>query len=194
MLYRTSFSPRSALAELQYDPQGQISGPHARGYQVGVPTGELTDATEWHRGIDEGTGKPRRNPQPPGWRMSWLAPSSRHDEQVAARRGSRTVDRLGLPTGIRACLFDLDGVLTQTAQLHAEAWKETFDSFLRDRSVRYASSRSSRSTPILDYERYVDGRARHDGVREFLAARGIRAGRRHRHRARRPEERRACSS
>ena len=77
-----------------------------------------------------------------------------------------------MPTRIRACLFDLDGVLTQTAQLHAAAWKETFDGFLRDRSVRTQE-------PFVpfdsgsDYERYVDGRARHDGVREFLAARGI---------------------
>ena len=40
-------------------------------------------------------------------------------------------ERLGLPAGIRACLFDLDGVLTKTAELHAEAWKQTFDAFLR---------------------------------------------------------------
>ena len=46
--------------------------------------------------------------------------------------------RLGLPPGIRACLFDLDGVLTQTVLLHTEAWKETFDSFLRERSPSHA--------------------------------------------------------
>lgn len=83
-----------------------------------------------------------------------------------------TAEGLGLPTGIRACLFDLDGVLTQTAQLHAAAWKETFDPFLRARSVQ----RQEQFVPFdaaLDYDRYVDGRPRCDGVREFLAARRI---------------------
>jgi beta-phosphoglucomutase family hydrolase len=87
---------------------------------------------------------------------------------------SEAVQSLGLPAGIKACLFDLDGVLTQTAQLHAEAWKETFDSFLRDRSHVIHESFVP-FDPILDYERYVDGRQRDDGVREFLAARGIQA-------------------
>jgi beta-phosphoglucomutase family hydrolase len=79
--------------------------------------------------------------------------------------------RLGLPTQIRACLFDLDGVLTQTVPLHAEAWKETFDSFLRER----ARGRHDRFVPFdaADYERFVDGRPRYDGVRAFLASRGI---------------------
>ena len=99
--------------------------------------------------------------------------STGHETANAATLGlSRTAESLGLPAGIRACLFDLDGVLTQTAQLHAAAWKETFDSFLHDRSVRIREP----FVPFdsgLDYERYVDGRARHDGVREFLAARGI---------------------
>jgi beta-phosphoglucomutase family hydrolase len=87
-------------------------------------------------------------------------------------RFSGAPESLGLPAGIRACLFDLDGVLTQTAQLHAEAWKETFDSFLR---ARGASTHRPLIPfdPILDYERYVDGRPRDDGVREFLGARGI---------------------
>jgi beta-phosphoglucomutase family hydrolase len=83
-----------------------------------------------------------------------------------------TAESLGLPPGIRACLFDMDGVLTQTAQLHAAAWKETFDPFLRELSAH----RHERFVPFdaaLDYDRYVDGRARYDGVREFLAARRI---------------------
>ena len=94
--------------------------------------------------------------------------------RASAPVGDRgTVVALGLPAGIQACLFDLDGVLTQTAELHAEAWKETFDSFLRARSA--ATHRPFIPfDPILDYERYVDGRTRRDGVREFLAARGIR--------------------
>ncbi|HEX4929255.1 MAG TPA: beta-phosphoglucomutase family hydrolase [Gaiellaceae bacterium] len=81
-------------------------------------------------------------------------------------------ESLGLPAGIRACLFDLDGVLTQTAELHAEAWKQTFDAFLRERSL----SRPEPFVPfdaVHDYQRYVDGRPRYDGVRAFLAARRI---------------------
>jgi beta-phosphoglucomutase family hydrolase len=81
--------------------------------------------------------------------------------------------RLGLPPGVHACLFDLDGVLTQTLALHTAAWKETFDSFLREHSRRT----HGRFVPfdVVDYERYVDGRPRYDGVRAFLAARGIEA-------------------
>lgn len=91
---------------------------------------------------------------------------------AVALRQPGTGDGLGLPTRIRACLFDLDGVLTQTAQLHAAAWKETFDSFLRDRSDRMQEPFVPFDS-ALDYERYVDGRARLDGVRTFLTARGI---------------------
>jgi beta-phosphoglucomutase family hydrolase len=81
---------------------------------------------------------------------------------------------LGLPDGIQACLFDLDGVLTQTAKVHAVAWKRMFDEFLQDRARR-------EGTPFVpfdahdDYDEYVDGRPRPDGVRTFLAARGIEA-------------------
>jgi beta-phosphoglucomutase family hydrolase len=81
-------------------------------------------------------------------------------------------ETLGLPAGIRACLFDLDGVLTQTAQLHDAAWKETFDDFLQARS-HLRSEPFVPFDPELDYEQYVDGRPRRDGVRAFLAARGI---------------------
>jgi beta-phosphoglucomutase family hydrolase len=79
---------------------------------------------------------------------------------------------LGLPDGIRAALFDLDGVLTRTATIHAAAWKEMFDEFLR----RRAAATGEPFAPFdihSDYERYVDGRKRADGVRSFLAARGI---------------------
>jgi beta-phosphoglucomutase family hydrolase len=91
--------------------------------------------------------------------------------EIEVRRWTRA-EGLGLPAGIRACLFDLDGVLTQTAQLHAAAWKETFDPFLRERSVE----RQEPFVPFdsaVDYDRYVDGRPRYDGVRQFLAARSI---------------------
>src|ERR671915_2385035 len=78
---------------------------------------------------------------------------------------------LKLPPGITACLFDLDGVLTQTAKLHSAAWKQMFDDFLRERAERTGEP-FEEFTPH-DYDRYVDGRPRLDGVRTFLEARGI---------------------
>lgn len=78
---------------------------------------------------------------------------------------------LGLPDSARACLFDLDGVLTQTAKVHAAAWKQMFDAYLRDRADRGGDA----FAPFTqgDYDRYVDGKPRADGVRSFLASRGI---------------------
>lgn len=79
---------------------------------------------------------------------------------------------LGLPAHVTACLFDLDGVLTQTAKVHNAAWTETFNAFLRDRAA--ATGEPYRPfDPGPDYNRYVDGRQRADGVRSFLASRGI---------------------
>jgi beta-phosphoglucomutase family hydrolase len=78
---------------------------------------------------------------------------------------------LKLPPAITACLFDLDGVLTQTAKLHSAAWKQMFDEFLRERAERTGEP-FEEFTPA-DYDRYVDGRPRIDGVRTFLDARGI---------------------
>jgi beta-phosphoglucomutase family hydrolase len=77
-----------------------------------------------------------------------------------------------LPPGIKACLFDLDGVVTRTAEVHAAAWKQMFDEFLKAWSTRH-------STPfqpfdiVNDYDKYVDGRPRADGTRAFLQSRGI---------------------
>ena len=79
---------------------------------------------------------------------------------------------LGLPDGVTACLFDLDGVLTQTAKVHAAAWKAMFDEFLRARSARTGSPFVPFDS-IHDYDEYVDGKPRYDGVRSFLQARGI---------------------
>ena len=76
--------------------------------------------------------------------------------------------QLGLPEGIQACLFDLDGVVTRTAVVHAAAWKATFDAFLRERD-----GADFRPFSDADYDEYVDGRPRADGVRSFLASRGI---------------------
>jgi beta-phosphoglucomutase family hydrolase len=79
---------------------------------------------------------------------------------------------LRLPRTISACLFDLDGVLTRTAELHAAAWKQTFDTLMHDRSPRGGSAPVP-FDEITDYAAYVDGRPRADGVRAFLASRGI---------------------
>ena len=76
---------------------------------------------------------------------------------------------IGLPSDITACLFDLDGVLTRTAVVHAAAWKEAFDGFLRGRDG--AGFRPF--DPVVDYAAYVDGLPRADGVRAFLASRGV---------------------
>ncbi|MGA5146415.1 HAD family hydrolase [Streptomyces griseoincarnatus] len=75
---------------------------------------------------------------------------------------------LGLPEDIEACLFDLDGVVTRTAVVHAAAWKEMFDAFLRERDGEGFAPFTA-----ADYDAYVDGRPRADGVRTFLASRGI---------------------
>jgi beta-phosphoglucomutase family hydrolase len=79
---------------------------------------------------------------------------------------------LGLPDPIRACLFDLDGVLTQTASVHAAAWKQMFDAFLRERAERTGEAFVPFDS-VRDYDEYVDGKPRYDGVRSFLASRGI---------------------
>ena len=79
---------------------------------------------------------------------------------------------LGLPEGVKACLFDLDGVLTDTAAVHNAAWKKTFDGFLRSRAQETREA-FVEFDPGEDYNRYVDGKKREDGVRDFLASRGI---------------------
>ena len=73
--------------------------------------------------------------------------------------------RFGLPDGIRACLFDLDGVLTRTAAVHRAAWGAVFDPLLDVHGQPPFSD--------VDYLRFVDGKPRRDGVRDFLASRGI---------------------
>jgi beta-phosphoglucomutase family hydrolase len=74
---------------------------------------------------------------------------------------------LGLPDGVTACLFDLDGVLTKTAVVHAKAWKEMFDDYLRERGDAKPFDAHD------DYDTYVDGKPRDAGVRDFLASRDI---------------------
>ena len=79
---------------------------------------------------------------------------------------------LGLPDSVRACLFDLDGVLTQTAVVHGAAWKKMFDEYLSARAER-TGEEFVPFDPRSDYDRYVDGKPRYDGVRSFLESRGI---------------------
>ncbi len=80
--------------------------------------------------------------------------------------------KLDLPEAITALLFDLDGVLTKTAVVHDKAWKQTFDEFLKSR----AEANGEEFVPFdsgEDYNEYVDGKPRYDGVRTFLESRGI---------------------
>lgn len=79
---------------------------------------------------------------------------------------------LGLPDGVRGCLFDMDGVLTRTARIHAAAWRTAFDDFLREHAERTGVPFVP-FDEVTDYERYVDGKKRLDGTRTFLAARGV---------------------
>jgi beta-phosphoglucomutase family hydrolase len=79
---------------------------------------------------------------------------------------------LGLPASVVACLFDLDGGLTQTASVHAAAWQEMLDAYLRRRAVDRGEDFVP-FDPVSDYDEFVDGKPRYDGVRSFLASRGI---------------------
>src|SRR4051794_891629 len=105
------------------------------------------------------------------------ASSSPNRLLVRHQQAMRSIEsgRLGLPRTIRACLFDLDGVLTRTARVHATAWKEMFDAFLRDRAARTDDGTQPfvPFDPVADYGEYIDGKLRYDGVRSFLTARGI---------------------
>jgi len=79
---------------------------------------------------------------------------------------------LGLPDNITACLFDMDGVITQTAKVHDAAWKEMFDGFLRDWS-KARNEPFKPFDPVADYDDYVDGKPRLEGTTAFLESRGI---------------------
>ena len=76
------------------------------------------------------------------------------------------------PRDYDAVLFDLDGVLTKTASAHAAAWKKLFDGFLKQGAVAIDEAFAAFDIDA-DYRRYVDGKPRHDTVRDFLASRGI---------------------
>lgn len=78
----------------------------------------------------------------------------------------------GLPNHVHACLFDLDGVLTDTASVHKKAWKTMFDAYLQDRAQRTGEPYRPFDAGA-DYQQYVDGKKREDGVVSFLASRGV---------------------
>jgi beta-phosphoglucomutase family hydrolase len=79
---------------------------------------------------------------------------------------------LGLPDGVTACLFDMDGVVTKTAVVHCAAWKEMFDDFLRQWSAKTGTPFVP-FDPVHDYDEYVDGKPRMEGTRSFLESRAI---------------------
>jgi beta-phosphoglucomutase family hydrolase len=79
---------------------------------------------------------------------------------------------LQLPSQIKACLFDMDGVLTDTAKIHAAAWKQMFDAYLGKRA-KEAGEEFRGFDAHEDYDEYVDGKPRYDGVLSFLESRGI---------------------
>src|SRR5215213_8352991 len=109
-------------------------------------------------------------PLPPSVALSTGYPDGRppHAMSPMARLDSSACGKsrlmLKLPDGITTCLFDLDGVLTQTAKIHAQAWQEMFDSFLRECSAQKGVPFEEFDRPT-DYDEYVDGKPRLDGVR-----------------------------
>jgi HAD superfamily hydrolase (TIGR01509 family) len=89
---------------------------------------------------------------------------------LVSRSALRSV--LGLPSAVTACVFNLDGVLIASAALHSAAWAETLDAFV-DSRVERTGGYFRRFDPLADYYRHFHGRPRLDGVRDFLASRGI---------------------
>src|SRR5262245_753012 len=94
---------------------------------------------------------------------------------MAALRGGSRIEALknSQPAAVHfeAAIFDMDGVVTRTADLHAAAWKELFDAYLKERESR--GQPPARSFGPTDYLTYVDGKPRSEGARSFLASRGI---------------------
>jgi beta-phosphoglucomutase family hydrolase len=94
----------------------------------------------------------------------------------ASRTGPAATDRAfgrsGSGRDFDAAIFDMDGVVTQTAAVHSTAWKRMFDEYLRSRTARYGEPLRE-FTHAGDYLSYVDGRPRYQGVEAFLKSRGI---------------------
>ncbi|MFG3497082.1 HAD family hydrolase [Streptomyces sp. NPDC047928] len=87
-------------------------------------------------------------------------------------RPARSPERIPAPRTVRAVVLDTDGVITDSARVHAAAWKSAFDAFLRDRPPSDPALRRP-FDPVDDYLRHVDGRSRRDGAAAFLASRGL---------------------
>jgi beta-phosphoglucomutase family hydrolase len=109
-----------------------------------------------------------------------MTPRSADGAGVETSRAAQ--QSLGLPDNVRALLFDLDGVLTRTSTVHAAAWKEMFDAFLRDHAALTGAGFPPTDPHIepfrefdavQEYALYVDGKPRHEGTKSFLASRGI---------------------
>lgn len=98
----------------------------------------------------------------------------RHQDAEFMRLLPRTDARLllGLPPVVAACVFNLDGVLIGSAEIHAAAWSETFDEFIT-RRIEETGGRFAPFNTQTDYRRHIHGRPRLEGVRAFLASRGV---------------------
>src|SRR6188472_3990102 len=124
---------------------------------------------------------PRRARSPTRWASGCAWPPSRpsrprSSSSAACPRGPPTIRATagrgcGMTSSYDAVLFDLDGVLTSTAALHASCWKSVFDQALADWTAR--TGQPQEPFGEADYLAHVDGKPRHDGVRDFLAARGV---------------------
>jgi Cof subfamily protein (haloacid dehalogenase superfamily)/HAD superfamily hydrolase (TIGR01509 family) len=126
-----------------------------------------------------GTSIAMGNSSPEVKRTARYVTSSNEEEGFAnavdwfVRHEPRTAqETLGLPPRTRACLFEIDGVLTQTDRLHALAWKQTLDDHLSERSNRTGQPFVP-FDPIVDYTLYAEGRLGADAARSFLASRGV---------------------
>jgi Predicted phosphatase/phosphohexomutase len=133
----------------------------------------LKDRSAWRdsRTTEHVTAVEGRDPDDIVVMITYPGPTRRRC--TSSRYGSTGGERrVGLPDQIRGCLFDLDGVLTMTAKVHAAAWQEMFDGYLRERSARSGEPYVP-FDPVREYGEYVDGKPREDGTRSFLQSRGI---------------------
>jgi hypothetical protein len=129
--------------------------------------GSAAGAIEWRKYQAE-------HPKADNLGLTMTAPTGDETQaprRVETRERHRHVVTLS-PLDYDAVLFDLDGVLTKTARVHAAAWKRLFDGFLEQRAADIGEA----FVPFdidADYRRYVDGKPRYDGVAAFLESRGI---------------------
>ena len=151
-------APSTALPNCcGHDPKGFES---ARRSRAGL------DAPKMTAGVRRFTDRAQASSPPP-------APGDRSLRSSGEPREKMNMNpMLGLPERVRACLFDLDGVLTKTAKVHAAAWKEMFDAYLKTRAERSGEPFVAFDKNV-DYDTYVDGKTRTDGTRSFLQSRHI---------------------